>query len=308
MAREIISFDWALKYTLRDKANFEVLEGFFTTILGHPVKIEDILESESNKQSPDDRMIRLDLKARLGDGELALIEFQYKPEHHFFRRLLFYTSKTLIEHAHSGSGYEKLPKIYTICICDFKLGDSADNDYVYQGRQKFIGLHNQRELKLSPDDAKRLSLKGTDEIFPEYIIISLGNFSGRVHDQIDEWLYTLKTCEVGEDFSAPGLIQAAERLDILKLSKKEKKRYDDFALEQRIVRNQVIGDIEMLNSAKAEGIAQGKAAGKIEGRQELYRELILKSHKQGWPPEQISQFFNLRVRVGQVDSRKLGKL
>ena len=287
MARNIISFDWALKYTLRDKANFDVLEGFFTTILGRPIKIEDILEGESNKPSSDDRMIRLDLKARLGDGELALIEFQYKPEHHFFRRLLFYTSKTLIEHAHSGSGYEKLPKIYTICICDFQLGDSADNDYVYHGRQRFIGLHNQRELKLNPDDTKRLSLKSTDEIFPEYIVISLGNFPGQVHDQIDEWLYTLKTCEVGEGFSAPGLIQAAERLDTLKLNKKDRKSYDDFTLEQRIVRNQIIGDIEMLNKAKA------------EGRAEVYHELILKSHQQGWAPEQISQFFDLELALVQ---------
>ena len=148
-------------------------------------------------------------------------------------------------------------------------------------------MHNQRELKLNPDDTKRLSLKSTDEIFPEYIVISLGNFPGQVHDQIDEWLYTLKTCEVGEGFSAPGLIQAAERLDILKLNKKDRKSYDDFALEQRIVRNQIIGDIEMLNKAKA------------EGRAEVYHELILKSHQQGWAPEQISQFFDLELALVQ---------
>ena len=122
MPRNIISFDWALKYTLRDKANFDVLEGLFSTILDRPVKIDDLLESESNQGAPDERLIRLDLKARLGNGELALIEFQYKPEHHFFRRLLFYTSKTLVEHVKSGSHYEELPKVYTISVCDFGSG------------------------------------------------------------------------------------------------------------------------------------------------------------------------------------------
>ena len=31
--RTFISFDWALKRLLRNKANFDVLEGFLTTIL-----------------------------------------------------------------------------------------------------------------------------------------------------------------------------------------------------------------------------------------------------------------------------------
>ena len=62
MPRNIISFDWALKYTLRDKANFDVLEGLFSTILDRPVKIDDLLESESNQGAPDERLIRSILK------------------------------------------------------------------------------------------------------------------------------------------------------------------------------------------------------------------------------------------------------
>ena len=31
--RTFISFDWALKRLLRDKANFDVLEGFLTTAI-----------------------------------------------------------------------------------------------------------------------------------------------------------------------------------------------------------------------------------------------------------------------------------
>jgi len=38
--RTYISFDWALKRLLRDKANFDVLEGFLTTILGREVTIK----------------------------------------------------------------------------------------------------------------------------------------------------------------------------------------------------------------------------------------------------------------------------
>ncbi|MDE5678518.1 MAG: hypothetical protein K2G02_00900 [Phocaeicola sp.] len=46
-----IRFDWAMKRMLRDKANFGVLEGLITVLLNEPVRIVDILESESNQQS-----------------------------------------------------------------------------------------------------------------------------------------------------------------------------------------------------------------------------------------------------------------
>ena len=290
MPRNIISFDWALKYTLRDKANFDVLEGLFSTILDRPVKIDDLLESESNRQTPDERLIRLDLKARLGDGELALIEFQYKPEHHFFRRLLFYTSKTLVEHVKSGSHYEELPKVYTISVCDFRLG--RGDDYVYHGRQKFVGLHSQQELRLNSSEAKRMSLRVIEDIFPEYILISLGNFPDKVQTQLDEWLYTLKTGLVEESFSAPGLGQAAERLDLLKLNSEDRKRYEDFAFNQRIAINQTRAEVD---DARNEGLAEGEAI----GRTKRDRELILQAHQQGRSTAEISQFLGIEIALVQ---------
>ena len=290
MPRNIISFDWALKYTLRDKANFDVLEGLFSTILDRPVKIDDLLESESNQGAPDERLIRLDLKARLGNGELALIEFQYKPEHHFFRRLLFYTSKTLVEHVKSGSHYEGLPKVYTISVCDFRLG--RGDDYVYHGRQKFVGLHSQQELRLNSSEAKRMSLRVIEDIFPEYILISLGNFPDKVQTQLDEWLYTLKTGLVEEGFSAPGLGQAAERLDLLKLNSEDRKRYEDFAFNQRIAINQTRAEVD---DARNEGLAEGEAI----GRTKRDRELILQAHQQGRSTAEISQFLGIEIALVQ---------
>ena len=302
MPRNIISFDWALKYTLRDKANFDVLEGLFSTILDRPVKIDDLLESESNQQTPDERLIRLDLKARLGNGELALIEFQYKPEHHFFRRLLFYTSKTLVEHVKSGSHYEELPKVYTISVCDFRLG--RGDDYVYHGRQKFVGLHSQQELRLNSSEAKRMSLRVIEDIFPEYILISLGNFPDKVQTQLDEWLYTLKTGLVEEGFSAPGLGQAAERLDLLKLNSEDRKRYEDFAFNQRIAINQTRAEVDdARNEGRAEGRAQGRVEGRTEGeaigRTKRDHELILQAHQQGRSVAEISQFLGMEIALVQ---------
>lgn len=49
---------------LRDKANFAVLEGLLTVLLEEPIHILEILESEGNQQSEDDKFNRVDIKAK----------------------------------------------------------------------------------------------------------------------------------------------------------------------------------------------------------------------------------------------------
>ena len=51
----LISFDWVLKRLLRQKANFVILEGFLTELLGFEVHVKSLLESESNKEAEDDK-------------------------------------------------------------------------------------------------------------------------------------------------------------------------------------------------------------------------------------------------------------
>ena len=63
-----IRFDWAIKRLLRQKANFGVLEGFLTVFLNEPIKIIEILESEGNQQTEDDKFNRVDIKAKNSKG------------------------------------------------------------------------------------------------------------------------------------------------------------------------------------------------------------------------------------------------
>ena len=59
-----IRFDWAAKRMLRDKANFGVLEGLVQVLIGEPIHIVEILESESNQDREDDKFNRVDIKAK----------------------------------------------------------------------------------------------------------------------------------------------------------------------------------------------------------------------------------------------------
>ena len=60
--RKYISFDWALKRLLRNKANFVVLEGFLSELLREDVTIEHFLESECNKENAHDKSNRVDIR------------------------------------------------------------------------------------------------------------------------------------------------------------------------------------------------------------------------------------------------------
>ena len=70
-----IRFDWAAKRLLRNKANFGVLEGFLTVLLGENIRILEILESESNQLSPEDKFNRVDIKARNSKDEIIIVEY-----------------------------------------------------------------------------------------------------------------------------------------------------------------------------------------------------------------------------------------
>lgn len=57
----LISFDWAMKRLLRDKANHAVLEGLMTSLLNEKFTIVRFLESESNQEDENDKFNRVDI-------------------------------------------------------------------------------------------------------------------------------------------------------------------------------------------------------------------------------------------------------
>jgi predicted transposase/invertase (TIGR01784 family) len=108
--RNTIRFDWAIKRLLRNKANFGILEGFLSELLGEDIKIESILESESNKQTIDNKMNQVDMLAQDAKGELIIIEVQSNYTHDFLMRMLFGTSKLVVDNMDKGMVYSEIKK------------------------------------------------------------------------------------------------------------------------------------------------------------------------------------------------------
>ena len=56
-----IRFDWMIKRLLRNKSSYVVLEGFLSVLLDRQIKINQIIERESNQEDKEQKFNRVDL-------------------------------------------------------------------------------------------------------------------------------------------------------------------------------------------------------------------------------------------------------
>lgn len=250
-----IRFDWAMKRLLRDKANFTVLEGLVTTLLGEKITIHKLLESESNQESEYDKYNRVDILAEDSKGVLILLEIQNNNEYAYFQRMLFGVSKLLTEYINRGEGYRNIRKVYSINIVYFALGSGTDT--VYHGKTEFRGLHTNELLRLSPFQQQTFQVSEVSQLYPEYYILRVNDFNRWSKVPLEQWIYFLNTGEIPSDATAPGLVEARERLQLDRLSKDELKAYYRHLDNVVILRDNIFTERE-----------EGRAEGRVEGRHE----------------------------------------
>ncbi|MDR0792812.1 MAG: Rpn family recombination-promoting nuclease/putative transposase, partial [Chitinophagaceae bacterium] len=171
--RSMISFDWAIKRLLRNKANYGVLEGFLSELLSRKIIIKHIVESESNKDDKTDKFNKTDILVEADGREMVIIELQFDSYDDYFLRMLYGTSKVVTEYINEGDSYQKVRKVYSINIVYFDLG--SGDDYVYRGFTHFKGLHTNSELKLSGNEQKVFQ-RSVGDLYPEYYIIKVRGF------------------------------------------------------------------------------------------------------------------------------------
>ena len=218
---KLIRFDWAIKRLLRQKANYNILEGFLSELFKIDISIETILDSESNKESKDDKSNRVDILVKTQAGEIMIVEIQNNPEIDYFHRMLYGASKLVTEYIEMGDHYGKVKKVCSINIVYFNLGQGKDYIYRYVGQ--FIGDHQKDILGASLKQQKDYNIKTVADIFPRYIIIKANNFDDVAKDTLDQWIYFLKNSQTKKAFRAKGLVAASKVLDESRLTSSERK-------------------------------------------------------------------------------------
>jgi len=245
------------------------LEGFLSELFRRDLKINKILESESNQNSSDDKFNRVDILVEDSSKELMIIEIQNQNEYDYFQRMIYGTAKVISEFINLGEPYQNIKKVYSVNIVYFDLGHGAD--YVYHGQTDFKGLHKLDILQLSDKQKEVFGKTEPYQLFPEYYVIKVNQFDDIAKDSLDEWIYYLKNNEIPDNFKAKGLIQAKEILKLDNLSKTERSLYirhlEDLSYKSSMVQTWKIEEeeririeerkfntIEIAKNAKSSGI------------------------------------------------------
>jgi predicted transposase/invertase (TIGR01784 family) len=324
---KLVRFDWAIKYLLRNKANFDVLEGFLSELLKVKVEIETVLESEGNKKDAKDKFNRVDVLVKTANGQQIIIEVQCSTQADYLTRVLYGTSKVVCEYMREGDAYRNIRKVISVSIVFFDLGQGKD--YIYRGSTTFKGVHNHDTLSLNENERKAygqpdgLGLETPEEIFPEYYIIKVTAFKEKVKDKLDEWVYFLKNGKIEKDFNAQGIQIAAKKLSVLRLSEAERRAYEGYQDSLRddaswalTVEIEKALAVEKAEKAQAKAEAQGRKKGREEGREqgrkegreagkeENKEEIALQLFKENMMDEKIAAITHLPIdRVKELGQR-----
>ena len=271
-----IRFDWAIKRLLRQKANFGVLEGFLTVFLGEKITIVELLESEGNQLSEDDKFNRVYAKALNDKGEIIIVKIQNIRKLYYLEQVLYGVAKTITEY--------------------ISLGE----DYLYHGQNHFIGVHTKDQLVVNTKERSVIVSKLSPEIFPEYILIRTNKFDKIAVTSLEEWMDYLKRGTIRPDTMTPGLGEAREKLRYYSMPPEDRYAYDEH-LNAVMIQNDVLdsakleGYLEGLAESRAENKEKGKAKGLAKGETEANLENAKKMKAMGIDLEMIRQITGITL-------------
>ena len=289
-----IRFDWAAKNILRNKADYVVFEGLISVLVKEKVTIEELLESESNRESRIDKYNRVDIKAKNSKGEIILVEIQQTREVDYLQRMLYGVAKAITDHMSKGTPYKDVKKVFSINILYFQLGEGTD--YLYHGQSVLRGVHDGDQLRLTEHEREDLHIVDPENVFPEYYVIRVNEFDKLAADPLEEWIRYLKDEYISPNTTAPGLKEARERLEYLRMTPEQQRDYDYYI--DTMVRDTDVERTKMLE-AKIEGEKQGMAKGMAKGMAEGMAKGMAKGMAEGMAKGLAEGCDKEKIRIAQ---------
>src|SRR5262249_40413575 len=101
--KPLISFDYAIKYLLKDKGGYEIVEGFISALLksqgeGYKdVKIVSLLDAESNKEDTLSKRSLADLVVEDEEHRKYIVEIDRNVHQSFVHKACFNTSRLIVD-------------------------------------------------------------------------------------------------------------------------------------------------------------------------------------------------------------------
>ena len=118
------------------------------------------------------------------------------------------------------------------------------------------------------------------------MLLNVNNFDGVARNTLDEWISFLKNEEIKPGFKAKGLLQAKDRLDIMKLSDAERLAYSRYS-----------DDLHYQASMVESSYGIGRINGIEEGIEKGIQKVALNLLNMGQATEDVSKATGLSVET-----------
>ena len=207
------------------------------------------------------------------NGEKFIVEMQQASQDFFKDRSVFYSAFPIIEQGRTGDWDFHLNNVYTIGILNFIFpGDEYEKDCFHH------------EVKLMDVKDKHVFY---DKL--TYVYLEMPKFN-KTEDELvsmyDKWLFVLKN--LTRLMERPAALQERvftrlfEQAEIARFTLDESRIYEESLKQYRDMRN-------VVNSAKREGIEEGR----VEGRKDAKHEDARKMKAKGYPITEIADITGL---------------
>ena len=253
--------------------NKDVLIDLLNVVLPAHRRVTDLAYSTTEVPgfTMSNKSVRLDLRCTGEDGTRFIVEMQCYRQLNFFRRCVEYAAKVYDSGSERGDGHGyDIPPVYFIGLLNtgvpkFDRSDSAI------WRDRYVSEYTFRE-------------KESHEVVDETIFLifaELDRFDKKLEDCVsmaDKWFYSLKHVGRMERLPEELKVKVFERLfeacEIAKFTPEEKLKYEHDMMTERDY-------TDILDTCRAEGLAEGEAKGRAEGKIEGLAEGEAKGKAEG---------------------------
>ena len=253
--------------------NKDVLIDLLNVVLPAHRRVTDLAYSTTEVPgfTMSNKSVRLDLRCTGEDGTRFIVEMQCYRQLNFFRRCVEYAAKVYDSGSERGDGHGyDIPPVYFIGLLNtgvpkFDRSDSAI------WRDRYVSEYTFRE-------------KENHEVVDETIFLifaELDRFDKKLEDCVsmaDKWFYSLKHVGRMERLPEELKVKVFERLfeacEIARFTPEEKLKYEHDMMTERDY-------TDILDTCRAEGLAEGEAKGRAEGKIEGLAEGEAKGKAEG---------------------------
>ena len=253
--------------------NKDVLIDLLNVVLPAHRRVTDLAYSTTEVPgfTMSNKSVRLDLRCTGEDGTRFIVEMQCYRQLNFFRRCVEYAAKVYDSGSERGDGHGyDIPPVYFIGLLNtgvpkFDRSDSAI------WRDRYVSEYTFRE-------------KESHEVVDETIFLifaELDRFDKELEECVsmaDKWFYSLKHVGRMERLPEELKVKVFERLfeacEIARFTPEEKLKYEHDMMTERDY-------TDILDTCRAEGLAEGEAKGRAEGKIEGLAEGEAKGKAEG---------------------------